>query len=110
MTSTSLFFGYDYHQGIEGIIEYGIEKLVQAAATQLSDQLPESREAARTVLLELQTVYKISHPVEPEQEEHPDAATWQIFCQSNLSHLSAQAVLRVTNVADVAREGLVTRS
>ncbi|VVA96070.1 unnamed protein product [Arabis nemorensis] len=96
--------------GIEGIREYGIEKLVQVAATQLSDQLPESREAARTVLLELQTVYKISHRVEPEEEEHSDVATWQIFCQSNLSPLSAQAVLRVTIVAGVAREALVTRS
>lgn len=99
-----------YHQGIEGIGDYGIEKLVQAAASQLSDQLPESREAARTVLLELQTVHKKTTPVEPEVEEHPEAATWQIFCQSNLSPLSAQAVLRVTNVASVAREGLVTGS
>ncbi|KAL1211301.1 hypothetical protein V5N11_023326 [Cardamine amara subsp. amara] len=96
--------------GIEGIREYGIEKLVQAAASQLSDQLPESREAARTVLLELQTVHKKTTPVEPEEEEHPAAATWQIFCQSILSPLSAQAVLRVTNVAGVAREGLVTGS
>lgn len=94
-----------YHQGIEGIREYVIEKLVQAAASQLSDQLPESREAARTVLLELHTVYKKTTPVEPEEEEHPEAATWQIFCQSDLSPLSAQAVLRVTNVASVAREG-----
>ncbi|CAH2055364.1 unnamed protein product [Thlaspi arvense] len=96
--------------GIEGIREYGFEKLVQATASQLSDQLPESREAARTVLLELQTVYNKSHPVESEEEEHPEAATWQIFCQSNLSPLSAQAVLRATNVAGAAREGLVTGS
>lgn len=96
-------------QGIEGIREYGIEKLVQAASSQLSDQLPESREAARTVLLELQTGYKKTTPVEPE-EDNSVAATWQIFCQSNLSPLSAQAVLRVTNVAGVAREGLVTGS
>ncbi|ESQ50685.1 hypothetical protein EUTSA_v10022803mg [Eutrema salsugineum] len=95
--------------GIEGIREYGIEKLVQAAASQLSDQLPESREAARTVLLELQSVYTKSKPVESE-EEHPEAATWENFCQSNLSPLSAQAVLRVTNVASAAREGPVTRS
>ncbi|ESQ49958.1 hypothetical protein EUTSA_v10021113mg [Eutrema salsugineum] len=95
--------------GIEGIREYGIEKLVQAAASQLSDQLPESREAARTVLLELQSVYTKSEPVESE-EEHPEAATWENFCQSNLSPLSAQAVLRVTNVASAAREGPVTGS
>ncbi|AAF24615.1 unknown protein [Arabidopsis thaliana] len=95
--------------GIEGIREYGIEKLVQAASSQLSDQLPESREAARAVLLELQTVYKKTTNVEPK-EEHPEPVTWQIFCQSNLSPLSAQAVIRVTNVAGVAREGLVAGS
>ncbi|WZZ91270.1 uncharacterized protein LOC106416689 [Brassica napus] len=110
--------------GVEGIKEYGIDRLVQAAASQLSDQLPESREAARTVLLELQTVYEKVHPLikpetasssspSPSQEEEqtPEAEpiTWEIFCQSKLSALSAQAVLRVTNVVAVtAQEGLVT--
>ncbi|XP_023636483.1 uncharacterized protein LOC17882477 [Capsella rubella] len=104
--------------GVEGIKEYGIDKLVQAAASQLSDQLPESREAARTVLLELQTVYEKLNPLtnpetstssSPEEEQILEPVTWEIFCQSKLSALSAQAVLRVTNVATVtAREGLVT--
>ncbi|KAF8083240.1 hypothetical protein N665_0787s0022 [Sinapis alba] len=100
--------------GVEGIKEYGIDKLVQAAASQLTDQLPESREAARTVLLELQTVYEKAHPIikhETSSEQAPEAEpiTWEIFCQSKLSALSAQAVLRVTNVVAVtAREGLVT--
>ncbi|VVB14518.1 unnamed protein product [Arabis nemorensis] len=106
--------------GVEGIKEYGIDKLVQAAASQLSDQLPESREAARTVLLELQTVYEKAHPLikpetsslsSPAEELIPEAEsiTWETFCQSKLSALSAQAVLRVTNVVTVtAREGLVT--
>lgn len=87
--------------GVDGIKAYGIDKLIQIAATQLSDQLPESREAARTLLLELQTVYEKSHAEEPEK------SSWEHFCQSNLSPLSAQAVLRVTNIA---REGLVLGS
>ena len=106
-------------QGVEGIKEYGIDKLVQAAASQLTDQLPESREAARTVLLELQSVYEKAHPIIkdetsspsslPEEEQTPEGVTWEMFCQSKLSALSAQAVLRVTNVVAVpAREGLVT--
>lgn len=45
-------------QGVDGIKAYGIEKLIQLAASQLSDQLPESREAARALLLELQNVYE----------------------------------------------------
>ncbi|EHA8587524.1 putative protein FAM179B [Cocos nucifera] len=48
-------------EDLEGIKAYGIDKLIQIAASQLSDQLPESREAARTLALELQTVYEKSH-------------------------------------------------
>lgn len=113
--------------GAEGIKTYGIDKLIQVAASQLSDQLPESREAARTLLLELQNVYEKFHDLmpgnehehtvnehentvnEPEdtvnQHEHPEMGSWESFCQSKLSPLSAQAVLRVTSIA---REGLVS--
>ncbi|KAJ4729189.1 ARM repeat superfamily protein [Melia azedarach] len=94
--------------GVEGIKEYGIDKLIQVAASQLSDQLPESREAARTLLLELQTVYEKLHDLAPTTvSENPEIGSWEHFCQSKLSPLSAQAVLRVTNIA---REGLVIGS
>ncbi|KAF8378302.1 hypothetical protein HHK36_029641 [Tetracentron sinense] len=94
--------------GTEGITAYGIDKLIQVAASQLSDQLPESREAARTLLSELQTIYEKSNIPSPTVEsEHPELGSWEHFCQSKLSPLSAQAVLRVTNIA---REGLVLGS
>ncbi|XP_043724589.1 uncharacterized protein LOC122671447 [Telopea speciosissima] len=94
--------------GSEGIKAYGIDKLIQIAASQLSDRLPESREAARTLLLELQTVYEKSHISAPTVEsEHSEMGSWEHFCQSKLSPLSAQAVLRVTNIG---REGLVMGS
>lgn len=95
-------------QGVEGIEAYGIEKLIQIGASQLSDQLPESRDAARSLLLELQCAYEKSHV--PEQTIVSDEtviSSWEHFCQSKLSPLSAQAVLRVTNIA---REGLVLGS
>ncbi|XP_044465210.1 uncharacterized protein LOC123195518 [Mangifera indica] len=96
------------HMGIEGIKEYGIDKLIQVAASQLSDQLPESREAARALLLELQTVYEKSHDRPPTTvSENPEMGSWEHFCQSKLSPLSAQAVLRVTNLT---REGIVIGS
>jgi hypothetical protein len=128
--------------------------LIQVAASQLSDQLPESREAARTLLLELQNVYEKFHDLipaatvsedpetktvsedpktetvsedpktetasedpetktvseDPKTEtasEDPETKTesWENFCHSKLSPLSAQAVLRVTSIA---REGLVS--
>ncbi|KAA8548084.1 hypothetical protein F0562_004655 [Nyssa sinensis] len=94
--------------GVEGIKAYGIDKLIQIAASQLSDQLPESREAARTLLLELQTVYEKSHvPAPSNVSEDTEMCSWEHFCHSKLSPLSAQAVLRVTNIA---REGLVLGS
>lgn len=93
-----------YQQGVEGIKSYGIDKLILVASSQLSDQLPESREAARALLLELQTVYEKSHDLTPKVSEHSELSSWEHFCQSKLSPLSAQAVLRVTNIA---REGLV---
>ncbi|XP_010251296.1 PREDICTED: uncharacterized protein LOC104593228 [Nelumbo nucifera] len=85
--------------GMEGINAYGIDKLIHVAASQLSDQLPESREAARSLLLELQTVYEKSQ-ISPSitESEHPQTSSWEHFCQAKLSPLSAQAVLRVTNI------------
>ncbi|XP_076945236.1 uncharacterized protein LOC143616234 [Bidens hawaiensis] len=88
--------------GVDGLKAYGINKLIQIAATQLSDQLPESREAARALLLELQTAYEKSHVLAPKlnmPSEEPRVHSWEQFCESNLSKLSAQAVLRVTSVA-----------
>ncbi|KAI3474871.1 hypothetical protein Pfo_030182 [Paulownia fortunei] len=94
--------------GVDGIKAFGIDKLIQIGASQLSDQLPESRDAARTLLLELQSVYERSHvPETTAISEEPVIASWEHFCQSKLSPLSAQAVLRVTNIA---REGLVLGS
>lgn len=96
--------------GVEEMKAYGMDKLIQIAASQLSDQLPESREAARALLLELQTAYEKSPILAPEPDaasEEPKVFTWEQFCESNLSKLSAQAVLRVTSVA---REGLVAGS
>ncbi|XP_059643715.1 uncharacterized protein LOC132285544 [Cornus florida] len=86
--------------GTEGIKAYGIDKLIQIAASQLSDQLPESRIAARTLLLELQVVYQKSHIQLPSTvSEDAEMGSWKHFCQSKLSPLSALAVLRVTIIA-----------
>lgn len=80
---------------------YGIEKLIEIGTSQLSDQLPESREAARALLLDLQTAYEKSPVLAPESE------SWEQFCELNLSKLRAQAVLCVTSVG---REGVVSGS
>nr|XP_043616807.1 uncharacterized protein LOC122588702 [Erigeron canadensis] len=94
--------------GAEGIKDFGIDKLIQIASSQLSDQLPESREAARALLLELQTAYEKGPVLASEQDAasvEPQVLSWEQFCESNLPKLSAQAVLRVTSVT---REGFVS--
>ncbi|PKA59138.1 endoribonuclease Dicer [Apostasia shenzhenica] len=91
--------------GDEGIKRYGIDKLIQIAASQLSDQLPESREAARTLVMELQTFYERSQSSSSEDLSlDSESTSWEAFCQSELSPLSAQAILRVTSTA---KEGSV---
>jgi hypothetical protein len=97
-------------QGVEGIKEYGMDKLIQIAATQLSDQLPESREAARRLALELQIFYEKSQASTSGENDDtvsdsPDGESWEAFCQSKLSALSAQAILRVTSTP---KEGATT--
>ncbi|PIN00166.1 hypothetical protein CDL12_27334 [Handroanthus impetiginosus] len=84
--------------GVDEIQAFGIDKLLQIGASQLNDQLPESREAARALLLELQSIYEKSESVSKETV----IASWEHFCQSKLSPLSAQSVLRVTNIAHEA--------
>lgn len=99
--------------GADGIQEYGLEKLIQIAASQLSDQLPESREAARALIVELQTVHDKKSTVatgENPEETTTTASSWEQFCQSKLSPLSAQAVLRVTNAAPRGDDGLLLGS
>ncbi|KAI4366626.1 hypothetical protein MLD38_022483 [Melastoma candidum] len=97
------------HMGLEGIKAYGIDNLIQVAASQLSDQLPESREAARTLLLELQAVYEKSQgSTASTVSDPPELDSWEHFCQSKLSPMNAQAVLRVRNIT--TREGLVIGS
>lgn len=94
-------------QDVEGIRKYGINNLIQIAASQLSDQLPESREAARALAAELQIFYERS--LLPSIEEHSsqsvESLSWEAFCQAELSALSAQAILRVTSSV---KEGSVT--
>ncbi|KAJ6833086.1 uncharacterized protein M6B38_340710 [Iris pallida] len=90
--------------GIEGIKAHGIDKLIQIAACQLSDQLPESREAARSLAMELQTIFETSQASSANGDLPSDTNSWEAFCQAKLSPLSAQAVLRVTSTP---KEGLV---
>jgi len=117
VSNLRLYNVFLFVQDVVGIKEYGMDKLIQIAATQLSDQLPESREAARNLALELQVFYEKSQASTSDKDEgehstSPDAESWEAFCQSKLSVLSAQAILRVTStttkegVTSAPKEGL----
>ncbi|KAI0488928.1 hypothetical protein KFK09_028767 [Dendrobium nobile] len=91
--------------GVEGIKAYGINKLIEIAASQLIDKLPASREAARALAVELQAFYETSKLSSSEDSSQElDCLSWEAFCQAELSALSAQAILRVTSIA---KEGSV---
>ncbi|GLJ28642.1 hypothetical protein SUGI_0564420 [Cryptomeria japonica] len=86
--------------GLEGIRDYGLDTLLQIAASQLSDQLPEAREAARTLALELRAVYDkfvFNHEAQEVAEPMPKNDAWDQFCKSKLSASNALAVIRVTS-------------
>ena len=68
--------------------EFGLVSLVQIAADLVNDRLPEAREAARSVLVAVYAAFKA------EEEEKQEA--WQEFCQSNLSPIHIQSVVKFT--------------
>lgn len=90
--------------GIEGIEQIGLESLLQIAAAQLNDRLPEAREAARKLLLHLHAVYcrnppEVSLPNLPDNEATASKQDpWEQYCFNSLPAVTAQAVLRVTCV------------
>ncbi|MCO5614468.1 hypothetical protein L7F22_068751 [Adiantum nelumboides] len=83
--------------GFGGIEDFGIQALLQIAASQLNDQLPEARESARGLVAEVHTAYSYlcSH------KELSDVATsqksWEDFCKTELQSHVAQTILRLTS-------------
>lgn len=67
--------------------EIGLIALVQMAADLLNDRLPEAREAARSIVISVYEAFTESE--EQKQEE------WQSFCQSNLSPINAQSMVKI---------------
>lgn len=96
--------------GVKGIKEFGLETLIRMGASQLNDQLPEAREAARQLVMEIREAYQQQHqsPYPPPSSsssdlpylEHEQQEQWEQFCQRQLPPRSALAVLRATCVAN----------
>ncbi|KAH7858195.1 hypothetical protein Vadar_021149 [Vaccinium darrowii] len=75
--------------GLEAMEEFGLVPLIQLAADSLNDKLPEAREAARSMVISIYA--KLTEKEEEKQE------AWQTFCQSNLSAIHAQSVVKVVS-------------
>ncbi|KAB2067808.1 hypothetical protein ES319_A09G253600v1 [Gossypium barbadense] len=73
--------------GVDEIKEFGLVKLLQMATGSLNDRLPEAREAARSIVF---SVYKAF----TENEDENPGEAWQSFCQSSLSPIQAQSIIK----------------
>lgn len=80
---------------LEGIQSVGFKALIRLAGSQVSDQLPEAREAARKLTLLLHKAFEESQAMEgTKPEDRKDR--WQSLCQSQLPVSNASAILRIT--------------
>lgn len=101
--------------GSKGIKDFGLETLIRMGASQLNDQLPEAREAARQLVMEIREAHQQQYqsPCSPSsssssstsssdlmylEQEQPEQ--WEQFCQRQLPPRTALAVLRATCVAN----------
>ncbi|KAJ7537580.1 hypothetical protein O6H91_11G012400 [Diphasiastrum complanatum] len=85
--------------GADGIKDYGLEPLIQLAVAQVNDQLPEAREAARKLIVELHAAYKQTTPVIEESDVVSTLYQqdgWEQYCLSKLSPTAANAIFRIT--------------
>jgi hypothetical protein len=72
--------------------EFGMILLAQMAADQLSDKLPEAREAARSMVNSLFEKFTWN---EEEDEEGSKQEAWKKFCEKNVTGLNAQAMIKI---------------
>jgi len=72
--------------------EFGMVLLAQMAADQLSDKLPEAREAARSMVNSLFEKFTWN---EEEDEEGSKQEAWKKFCEKNVTGLNAQAMIKI---------------
>eukprot|EP01018_Ginkgo_biloba_P005956 Gb_18598 [translate_table: standard] len=86
--------------GRNGIKAFGFVEILQIAAAQLNDQLPEAREAARQVVKDVYETFVLEEAEAEAAENGLPAPTslesWQTFCSAQLVPNVAQAIIRRT--------------
>ncbi|KAH7283113.1 hypothetical protein KP509_35G061200 [Ceratopteris richardii] len=98
--------------GAKGIKDFGLEILIRMGASQLNDQLPEAREAARQLVMEIREAHQQQHqiPGSPSSSStsssssdamylEPESEQWEQFCRRQLPPRTALAVLRASCTA-----------
>ncbi|XP_009352262.2 TOG array regulator of axonemal microtubules protein 2 [Pyrus x bretschneideri] len=86
--------------GLEGMKDYGVVSLVKMAADLLNDRLPEAREAARGIVMSVYNAYTENEEEklrENEEEKSEKQEIWLSFCQSNLSTIHVQSMVKITS-------------
>ncbi|WOL10332.1 protein FAM179A-like [Canna indica] len=83
---------------IEVIKEFGFATLLQVAAEQLNDRLPEAREAARSVILSIHGEFSNDSNLKNDEESSAAAESWQSFCSANLPPILAQSVAKIVSL------------
>eukprot|EP00270_Netrium_digitus_P004003 TRINITY_DN14873_c1_g1_i1.p1 TRINITY_DN14873_c1_g1~~TRINITY_DN14873_c1_g1_i1.p1 ORF type:complete len:277 (-),score=52.84 TRINITY_DN14873_c1_g1_i1:351-1181(-) len=90
---------------IEGLKSFGLDVLLKIVAVELSDQLPEARDAARKLSFilcracdngGLDQEEDTAPSTEKENETSESSTKWEEFCRKRLSSSDASAVLRIT--------------
>ncbi|KAL6532473.1 hypothetical protein OROGR_014443 [Orobanche gracilis] len=77
----------------KGMEEIGSVALIQLASNLLNDKLPEAREAARRIVLSLYEAITGSE----KDDDGDKQELWQSYCQSNLSAIHAQAMVKIVS-------------
>ncbi|CAI7912679.1 unnamed protein product, partial [Closterium sp. NIES-53] len=72
----------------------GLDVLLKIAATQMKDQAPEGREAARKLAVYLHSLYVAMEDAAAESQETSEP--WEGYCSKRLSSTDAAAVLKVS--------------
>ena len=84
-------------QDSAGIVQYGLPTLLKFGSKQVSDQLPEARDSAKKIVLDLHRAYLSSH-VAPTAEGNGQSVAegWVKVCRTQLTANEATLILRIT--------------
>ncbi|CAI7817520.1 unnamed protein product [Closterium sp. NIES-54] len=79
----------------------GLDVLLKIAATQMKDQAPEGREAARKLAVYLHSLYVAMEDAAAESQETSEP--WEGYCSKRLSSTDAAAVLKVSESQELLK-------